>query len=474
MNNPPSHEYSGLQHQHPIRGSLSRLSSEIDVLIATEEEYCARIEELSTSSGAYRAAYTSSQEEIKKKNERISVLLAELQALKGIEKRVICLLDGDGTIFSADLMNQGQEGGLEAARMLTEKIRRHLSCDRACEQFQLWVYHFYNKRGLLETFGRVGLSAARQKFEDFIMGFNQAAERFVMVDVGGSKEAADAKIKVHLEDNIRLPQTYKIIFGGSHDNGYVNVLRSVITAGFRERLVLMPGYNDVAMDIKALMLPELRVPDLFMTTKLVPPSYTSIASGPPPGFPVTPRLAAATAHAANFPAPPGLGSGDASGPSPRRNSVPSYGAALQSGRSDSHPYAASDDSGSTDASEIQAAQPVQFTRRVSSPAKQRHINPKLALSKQNPAPCTLFYLAECWHRSECRYGHDYILDADHYQELRDNARKTPCKVTNEGGICTFGDKCVYGHLCPHGTTCYFLKLGKCRFQAAGMHRQPNN
>lgn len=92
-------------------------------------------------------------------------------------------------------MSQGQEGGLEAARMLTEKIRQSLSHDHGYEQFQLWVYLFYNKRGLLETFARVGLSAAKQKFEEFIMGFNQAAERFVMVDVGGSKEAADAKIK---------------------------------------------------------------------------------------------------------------------------------------------------------------------------------------------------------------------------------------------------------------------------------------
>ena len=67
------------------------------------------------------------------------------------------------------------------------------------------------------------------------MGFNQAAERFMMVDVGSEKEAADAKIKgrcstsirvrtvTHwfhlffpalLEDEIRLPQTEKIIFGG--------------------------------------------------------------------------------------------------------------------------------------------------------------------------------------------------------------------------------------------------------------------
>ena len=77
---------------------------------------------------------------------------------------------------------------------MTERVRSDLDH----EKFHLWVYLFYNKRGLLETFGRVGLSAAKLKFDDFIIGFNQAAERFLMVDVGGSKEAADAKIKGHL------------------------------------------------------------------------------------------------------------------------------------------------------------------------------------------------------------------------------------------------------------------------------------
>ena len=52
-----------------------------------------------------------------------------------------------------------------------------------------------NKRGLMDTFGRVGLLSAKTKFEEFTLGFNQAAERFMMVDVGGAKEAADAKIK---------------------------------------------------------------------------------------------------------------------------------------------------------------------------------------------------------------------------------------------------------------------------------------
>ena len=94
-------------------------------------------------------------------------------------------------------MSQGQEGGLAAARKLTERVRQFMSAD-GFEQYQLWVYLFYHKRGLLDTFARVGLSTVKAKFDEFMMGFNQAAERFIMVDVGGSKEAADAKLKGEL------------------------------------------------------------------------------------------------------------------------------------------------------------------------------------------------------------------------------------------------------------------------------------
>ncbi|KAF8450370.1 hypothetical protein L210DRAFT_3520396 [Boletus edulis BED1] len=42
----------------------------------------------------------------------------------------------------------------------------------------------------------------------------------------------------------------------------------------------------------------------------------------------------------------------------------------------------------------------------------------------------------------------------------------PCLTSvSIGGICSFGDDCVYGHACPQGPTCYFFKLGRCKFQA---------
>ena len=104
-------------------------------------------------------------------------------------------MDGDGAIFTPQLISQGQAGGHSAAQKLSDAITYYLTSTVGSNHYQLWVYIFLNKRGLMDTFGRVGHLLARNKFEEFTLGFNQAAERFMMVDVGGAKEAADAKIK---------------------------------------------------------------------------------------------------------------------------------------------------------------------------------------------------------------------------------------------------------------------------------------
>lgn len=149
--------------------------------------------------------------------------------LKGY--RVVALIDGDGVIFSNALTSQGRVGGLAAAQKLNQSIVDHFSETYGPNPYQLRVYVFFNKRGLMETYGRMGMGLEKYYLEDFVMGFNQAADRFLMVDVGNAKEAADAKIKgvphlipstmpeltvcpAHLEDEIRLPQTFKVIFGG--------------------------------------------------------------------------------------------------------------------------------------------------------------------------------------------------------------------------------------------------------------------
>jgi len=88
----------------------------------------------------------------------------------------------------------GQNGGHRAASKLSESIKDYIGSLNE-NDFQLSVYIFFNKRGLLETFHRCGYHSARSRLEDFVVGFNQASERFIMVDVGNGKEAADSKIK---------------------------------------------------------------------------------------------------------------------------------------------------------------------------------------------------------------------------------------------------------------------------------------
>ena len=110
-------------------------------------------------------------------------------------QRIVTLLDGDGAIFTSDLIAKGQAGGHFAAQRLSDAILQFLTVNYGGHQYQLWVYIFFNKRGLMDTYGRAGNWTARTKFEEFYMGFNEAAEKFIMVDVGSRKEAADAKIK---------------------------------------------------------------------------------------------------------------------------------------------------------------------------------------------------------------------------------------------------------------------------------------
>lgn len=105
------------------------------------------------------------------------------------------LLDGDGAIFAPSLIGLGKAGGHQVASQLAGSIKDYVHSLDKTRQFQLVVYIFFNKRGLAETLSRCGHYLAGARLEDFVTGFNQATERFMMIDVGSGKEAADSKIK---------------------------------------------------------------------------------------------------------------------------------------------------------------------------------------------------------------------------------------------------------------------------------------
>ena len=68
----------------------------------------------------------------------------------------MCLIDGDGNIFSADFIQQGQAGGRLAASQLFKGLTDHLtSLDPSDASIparsQLWLTIYCNKSGLLDT-----------------------------------------------------------------------------------------------------------------------------------------------------------------------------------------------------------------------------------------------------------------------------------------------------------------------------------
>ncbi|KAF9076001.1 hypothetical protein BDP27DRAFT_1211668, partial [Rhodocollybia butyracea] len=374
--------------------------------------------------------------------------------------RVVTLIDGDGAIFSKELIAQGQAGGLLAAQKLSDSIIQHLSEKYGSHQYQLWVHVFLNKKGLTETFGRLGSPLLKSNFEEFITGFNQATERFSMLDVGNAKEAADAKIKCHLEDDIRLPQTFKVIFGGCHDNGYVTNLRSQITAGYKNKLILLKSYTEMASGIAELDLPSLTIPDLFVPQKL---GVTETAAPRLPSYSSATKVPAVGVLKEANKLPP-IAEPTLTNPAPTNPPHASYSAVIASPYK-REPTPELDSSEGSASGESDYLDDLPHDAVVAAMASSgRYINPNIVdLSLDKPPPCTLFYLATCKHGASCKYSHDYYLEAEHYESMRSNARKQPCPAVNRGEACTWGEDCCYGHHCSALSKCHFLKQGRCKF-----------
>ncbi|KAJ7114128.1 hypothetical protein C8R44DRAFT_881674 [Mycena epipterygia] len=420
---PGAKQGAGAPTQHPIELYLDNLKDEVLNVLRNETSYKETIQRLETELTVYKRAFADVDTELKtsqlaqlEMSELNKRLENEYLSLKNQDKghRVVMLLDGDGAIFSASFIAQGQKGGHAAAQLLSDSTLQHLAANYGPRAFQLWVYVFFNKRGLTDTFRRSGLTALIGKFEDFVMGFNQATERFLMVDVGNTKEAADAKLKVYLEDEIRLPETFKIVFGGCHDNGYVANLHSQITAGYKEKLILLKSYTEMAGGIAMLGLPSLAIPNLFMSQKIGEDPVFSPAGGK-----------AATELPAGYTSP------------------------------------------------LSGNVNLGF-EHIAAPTLPRALNPNVGMAKQKPALCTLYYMKNgCKFGASCKFAHDYVLTDVQREELSKFSKKAPCPAALKSGQCKWGDGCCYGHVCPYSPNCFFLKQGKCKFRHANMHADPS-
>ena len=112
------------------------------------------------------------------------------------ERRVVCLIDGDETMFALSQITKGTAGGRFVAATLTESIQEYISST----QYPLRAWVFFSKCGLLDMIKTRTYASddACKGIEDFVQGFSQASDRFLMIDIGSGKGAIASKVKGYL------------------------------------------------------------------------------------------------------------------------------------------------------------------------------------------------------------------------------------------------------------------------------------
>ncbi|RHZ47716.1 zinc finger CCCH domain-containing protein [Aspergillus thermomutatus] len=190
---------------------------------------------------------------------------------KGQERNpfVLVLVDGDGYLFKEHLVKAGSEGGVTAAQLMNESIRRLLQerlPDQA-NQCRVMVRIYSNLLGLSKTLARAGLAGFEARsLSAFTSNFTRSQDLFDFIDAGDKKEGADFKIR---EEMFRLfadnSQCKHIFFAGCHDTGYLSLLTPYI--GKRNRITLLKAAS-FHPEFKTLDLPIREMPDVFMSAPL--------------------------------------------------------------------------------------------------------------------------------------------------------------------------------------------------------------
>jgi hypothetical protein len=118
---------------------------------------------------------------------------------------VILLIDGEGSMFSDDLIKKGAQGGREGAQLLSCAANEFVAQTLPhLNNPKVLVRIYANVRGTAEALCKTGVIDKPALFDDFIRSFNSSKVLFDFVDAGSRKDAAADKLgellKLYLYD----------------------------------------------------------------------------------------------------------------------------------------------------------------------------------------------------------------------------------------------------------------------------------
>ncbi|KAK2873392.1 hypothetical protein FQN49_002390 [Arthroderma sp. PD_2] len=382
------------------------------------------------------------------------------------EPFVIALLDGDGMIFRDSLVQQGEQGGKDAANQLWLAIRDYSSEAFANIHSPKIVTRIYaNVRGLAETLFKAGIIDRPSLFEDFVRGFNGSRLLFDFVDVGSGKDRADDKITEILKLNLFNCHCQQIFLGCSHDNGYARLLEdNIADIELTRRITLLEGvpfekelasltgsyrvtkFDTLFRESKLVTLPSHTWDSSAATTNSFSSSHTGLPN---------PRTVSRTPSNSNGTTTTTSAASATSGSSSAAPTTwaSAIAASANTTFKDLTPSKPSTPSPPT----IERNKYGQRVDRIdfkSAPKDELNRVKKLKL-------CNLYFLLGDCPNPNCYHTHDYKLGKQERIVLQVVARMTPCHFGTECDDAA----CIYGHRCPLSETgkkdCYWGS--NCRF-----------
>ncbi|KAJ5358856.1 Zinc finger CCCH-type [Penicillium cataractarum] len=181
---------------------------------------------------------------------------------------VLVLVDGDGYLFKEHFIKAGAEGGINAARELSDSVKElmHSTLGMQADQCRIMVRVYANMLGLSKTLARAGLCGHEARsLAPFTSAFNRAQDLFDFVDAAEKKEGSDFKIREMFRLFADSNQCRHIYFAGCHDTGFGSLLTPYRGRSDRITLIKAASFH---REFEYLGLPIRELPSVFKSTPI--------------------------------------------------------------------------------------------------------------------------------------------------------------------------------------------------------------
>lgn len=370
----------------------------------------------------------------------------------------------------------GAEGGAEAAFQLHDAVKKHLADlypDDNTARWNVLCNIYYNMEGLASKLRAVGVLRHPTELANFARAFGLNQPLFTLIDVGVGKERADAKLRETFRIFLPNLQCKHIIFGPSHDNGYLPVLDPLkndrTTSAHLSLLETLPAQSG----FKALGFPLVRFPAVFRSQNLPDKPFAMNSLAQDKSFPMPIRtqsnhtISPPPQQQMQIAAQPLTNVANKSAPygAPSISPVPSNG-------SNEASWAAVGKKAGAGTKEFDIAPKKQaqakyilvnaYDERVdeSLPRFDKAAMNRLYQRVSKHKVCNDYHInGHCETGEYCDYDHGERLSKGEQLALMHQARKRCCSNESECNIMA----CVSGHICPggqqcYGSTCFFARF----------------